>query len=279
MNSKPLHSMRYILVLSAAFLLSMSTHALAQSTPDPSPNDYIDVSQEPSELEPLESLIIYPEAARRSGLEGKVTLQVLINKDGSVEKVQVLKSTNDIFEDAAINAMKRAHFTPAMNNGTPLKIWITRTINFRLSDEPRSANNNQNEGNSNYQHPEYHPHYDFRNLIGLNIDSARGFFKMFGDVSETKAADGIHLHAENSQTRITREADGIVSDNGLTQITVVYRSQNDTDFARTALTWNVRGALGSKLVSQTAVSEFPNALMTVVADAKERTRRIELKSK
>ncbi len=99
---------------------------------DPSPDDFIDVSDEPHEIQPLEKLIQYPEIARRSGLEGKVTVQALINKDGSVEKVDVLKSDYDIFKDAAIQAMKSAKFTPARQNGTPLKVWITRTINFKL---------------------------------------------------------------------------------------------------------------------------------------------------
>jgi protein TonB len=99
---------------------------------DPSPDEFIDVSEEPEPIQPIEKLIQYPEVARRSGLEGKVTVQALIGKDGTVEKVEVLKSDYDLFKDAAIDAMKRAKFTPARQNGTPLKIWITRTINFKL---------------------------------------------------------------------------------------------------------------------------------------------------
>ncbi len=92
---------------------------------------------EPNELIPLEKLIHYPEVARKNGIEGKVTLQMLINKDGSVGKVELLKTTDSVFNEEAIRAMKSAHFTPAMQNGTPLKIWITRTINFRLKDIPK----------------------------------------------------------------------------------------------------------------------------------------------
>jgi protein TonB len=99
---------------------------------DPSPDDFIDVSEEPHEVQPIEKLIQYPEVARRSGLEGTVTVQALINTDGSVAKVEVLKSDYDLFKDAAIEAMKKAKFTPARQNGTPLKIWITRKIIFKL---------------------------------------------------------------------------------------------------------------------------------------------------
>jgi protein TonB len=99
---------------------------------DPDSGAFIDLSDEPHEIQPLEKLINYPEVARRSGLEGKVVVSALINKDGSVEKVVVEKSDYDLFKDAAVDAMKRAKFTPARQNGTALKVWITRTINFKL---------------------------------------------------------------------------------------------------------------------------------------------------
>lgn len=125
--------MRNILVISAIFLLCVSSRVIAQSAPDPSPDEFIDVSEEPHETIPLEKLVVYPDSAYRNGIEGNVTLQALIGKDGSVEKVEVLKSNYDIFKDAAINAMRREKFIPAKQNGTPIRIWITRTINFRLN--------------------------------------------------------------------------------------------------------------------------------------------------
>ncbi len=101
---------------------------------DPQEGAFIDVSEEPHEIQPLEKLIQYPEVARRSGLEGNVTVDALIGTDGRVEKVNVLKSDYDLFKDAAVQAMMKARFTPARQNGTPLKIWITRTIHFRLNN-------------------------------------------------------------------------------------------------------------------------------------------------
>jgi protein TonB len=102
---------------------------------EPSKDEFIDVSEEPHEIQPIEKLIQYPEVAKRSGLEGKVVVQALIGKDGHVEKVEVLKSDYDIFKDAAVAAVKTAKFTPARQNGTPLRIWITRTVTFRLTSK------------------------------------------------------------------------------------------------------------------------------------------------
>jgi TonB family protein len=143
------HPMRNILVLTAIFILSFSGHAFAQSTPDPSQDQFIDVSEEPHETVPLEKLIVYPDSALRNGIEGKVTLQALIGKDGSVEKVEVVKSDNAIFNDAAIDAMRREKFTPGNLNGTPLKLWITQTINFRLNPVGPSLDDNQTKDSSN----------------------------------------------------------------------------------------------------------------------------------
>jgi protein TonB len=101
---------------------------------DPGMDDFVDVSEEPTPVEPLEKLIQYPEVARRSGLEGTVTVSALIGKDGRVDSVVVLKSDYDLFKEAAISAMKRAKFTPARQNGTPLKVWTTTTLHFKLKN-------------------------------------------------------------------------------------------------------------------------------------------------
>ncbi len=99
---------------------------------NPGIDDFVDVSEEPTPIQPLEKLIEYPEIARRSGLEGNVSVSALIGKDGRVDSVVVLKSDYDIFKEAAINAMRKAKFTPARQNGTPLKVWTTTILHFKL---------------------------------------------------------------------------------------------------------------------------------------------------
>ena len=99
---------------------------------DPSIDDFVDVTDEPAPIIPIEKLIVYPEVAKRSGLEGKVTVEALIRKDGTVKECKVIKSDYDVFKDAAVAAVMKAKFTPARQNGTPLSIWITRQITFKL---------------------------------------------------------------------------------------------------------------------------------------------------
>ena len=100
--------------------------------PEPGIDDFIDVTEEPAPIKPIESLVEYPETAKRSGLEGKVIVAALIGKDGSVEKVVVQKADYDIFKQPAIDAMMKARFTPARQNGNPVRVWLSKTITFKL---------------------------------------------------------------------------------------------------------------------------------------------------
>ncbi|SRR5579883_32463 len=102
---------------------------------EPGIDDFIPVSVEPQETQPLEHLIIYPEVARRSGLEGTVIISALIGDDGNILKIVPQKWDYDIFKDAAIAAMMKEKFTPALQGRTPVSVWINRTVHFKLSDK------------------------------------------------------------------------------------------------------------------------------------------------
>src|SRR5579884_1718318 len=163
-------------VLLAIFVLGLGTSLRAQSD-DPSPGDFIDIQKEPQEQVPLELLVHYPDEARRSGLEGNVTLEALIGKDGKVIKVTVTQADYDIFKQAAIDAMMQETYSPAISNGRPTKVWMTRVIHFRLNDNDRTDNRSGN------------PYLRF---IGLSLDSVKELFKKAGAVTETKQPDGIN---------------------------------------------------------------------------------------
>ncbi|MDD3802930.1 MAG: energy transducer TonB [bacterium] len=74
----------------------------------------------------------YPEMARKMGIEGKVFLEVVIEKNGIVSSVKVLKSDNVILNEAAIDAVKKAQFSPAMSRDIPVRCIVTLPIMFRL---------------------------------------------------------------------------------------------------------------------------------------------------
>ncbi|MEW6677032.1 MAG: TonB family protein [Pseudomonadota bacterium] len=81
----------------------------------------------------------YPEAARRQGLYGSLVLTVNINADGSLESVQVDRSSGSkVLDAAAVRIVEMAApysaFTPAMRQKVDI-LGITRTWTFTRSDQ------------------------------------------------------------------------------------------------------------------------------------------------
>ncbi|GAB4369076.1 MAG: hypothetical protein Kow0062_02710 [Acidobacteriota bacterium] len=76
----------------------------------------------------------YPELARRARIEGKVFLQAVIRKDGTVGDIKVLKEPpgNLGFAEKAIAAVSQWRYKPATQNGRPVDVYMTVTVNFTL---------------------------------------------------------------------------------------------------------------------------------------------------
>ena len=74
----------------------------------------------------------YPEIARKAGLTGKVFLKFLVDKNGRVSNVSVY-SGQEIFRQAAIDAVLQFRFEPAQQNDKPVSVWMTQMMSFRLN--------------------------------------------------------------------------------------------------------------------------------------------------
>jgi len=73
----------------------------------------------------------YPKAAKKAGIKGYVVLNILIDKDGNVEKVKVLESQpQGIFDEAASEGVKLWKFKPASYKGEAVKVWAKQKIRF-----------------------------------------------------------------------------------------------------------------------------------------------------
>ncbi len=101
---------------------------------EPYKSEFVSVKVEPHPIQDIQSLVEYPEKAKRAGLEGKVIVSALIDTNGKVIKVEVDRSTNPIFEESARKAMMKARFTPALQNTKPVKLWYTLPIVFKLQN-------------------------------------------------------------------------------------------------------------------------------------------------
>lgn len=79
------------------------------------------------------SPIVYPELARRQGVSGYVTMNVLIDEQGNVENVEIIDSKpKEIFDLRADNTIRQWKFEPATYNGKKVKVWAMQKIVFKL---------------------------------------------------------------------------------------------------------------------------------------------------
>lgn len=74
----------------------------------------------------------YPEKAHEEGLEGKVILEVTVDKSGAVVGTVVKESAGDDFDNAAINAVKKTKFIPAEKDGKKIKASVVIPFQFKL---------------------------------------------------------------------------------------------------------------------------------------------------
>ncbi|TNF70645.1 MAG: TonB family protein [Acidobacteria bacterium] len=74
----------------------------------------------------------YNELARRAGLEGIVILQAVIDRQGQVGEVEVLKGLPLGLTESAVAAVERWRFEPATLRGKPVRVYFNLTVKFGL---------------------------------------------------------------------------------------------------------------------------------------------------
>ncbi len=74
----------------------------------------------------------YTEIARKARIQGVVIVQAIIDKQGNVTNVKVLKGLPMGLEEAAVEAIKTWKFKPATLNGKPVAVYYNLTVNFKL---------------------------------------------------------------------------------------------------------------------------------------------------
>ena len=74
---------------------------------------------------------IYPPIAMSARVEGVVRLEALIDEQGRVGSVRVLRSV-PLLDTAAVDAVRTWRYTPTLLNGVPVPVLMTVTVSFRL---------------------------------------------------------------------------------------------------------------------------------------------------
>lgn len=84
----------------------------------------------------LSENVKYPVIAQENGIQGRVIVQFVVNKDGSIVDVEVAKSGGDASLDKeAVRVIKSMpKWKPGKNHGKPVRVKYTVPVNFRLTD-------------------------------------------------------------------------------------------------------------------------------------------------
>lgn len=100
----------------------------------PDPNAFIPVEKEPSpvNMDNIKRLIGYPPTAKEAEIEGKVILRILVGKDGRYRQHIVIKNPHPILTKAVEGQVTNLQFTPGIQAGKPIPVWVTIPFDFKL---------------------------------------------------------------------------------------------------------------------------------------------------
>ncbi len=78
--------------------------------------------------------LTYPIAAQENDIQGRVIVQFVVTKTGSIGQVKVVRSKGPDLDGEAVRVVKSLpKFTPGYMNGHPVNCWYTLPITFRLN--------------------------------------------------------------------------------------------------------------------------------------------------
>ena len=85
----------------------------------------------------LSANIRYPEAAHKDGTQGRVTVQFVVGKDGSIGNVSILRGVDPALDAEAIRVISgMPKWKPGTQKGEPVNVRYTVPVMFRLTPEP-----------------------------------------------------------------------------------------------------------------------------------------------
>jgi TonB family protein len=74
---------------------------------------------------------VYPQLAKADRIEGHVTMEAIISKNGFVKRVQVIEGDSRL-RSAATEAVYKRLYRPYLLNGEPVDVATTVTVDFKL---------------------------------------------------------------------------------------------------------------------------------------------------
>ena len=89
----------------------------------------------------LQSHINYPPTAAKYDIEGKVVVQFVVKKDGSIGEIKVVRSVDPELDAEAIRVCRSLpNFIPGRQNGVPVNVLYTIPVTFKLQEIKQNEN-------------------------------------------------------------------------------------------------------------------------------------------
>lgn len=84
----------------------------------------------------LQKKLEYPEMARKAGIEGRVIVQFIVNKQGEVENPRIIRGIGGGCDKEAMRVLKEeAEFEPGRQRGEPVRVQYSLPLTFQLQDD------------------------------------------------------------------------------------------------------------------------------------------------
>jgi protein TonB len=77
---------------------------------------------------------VYPPAAAVARLQGLVILEAIIDRDGTVSDVKVLRTAGSILDREALTAVRQWRYAPLVLNGRSLRFVVTVMLTFSVAN-------------------------------------------------------------------------------------------------------------------------------------------------
>jgi protein TonB len=142
----------FLALMASVLMLSSSVNLMA-TTPENNPTedkqervfDVVEVMPQypggiPQMMKFISSNIKYPKDAIKKGMQGAVVVQFVVEPDGSVSNVHVVRSVFPSLDTEAVRMVKAMpKWSPGMQNGKPVRVRYNVPIRFSLNGNAKDV--------------------------------------------------------------------------------------------------------------------------------------------
>ena len=83
-------------------------------------------------MEDVHARIVYPEIAKRAGVQGRVFVKAFVDEKGDVKKVELIKGIGAGCDEEIMRVVKETKFKPGKQRGKPVRVQVSMSFMFTL---------------------------------------------------------------------------------------------------------------------------------------------------